>query len=313
MKRLYLVTLSVLLAFLWLTPAALGADPNPITNTGRVLVSTGGAFTMPPGDKADLVLVTNGTATIAGTVDTLVVIDSSATLTGAQAHNIFAIRSPITIGTGTVVTGDVRTLDSTVTQTTGAQVQGTVKDFGVDLAGIGLILAPVFILMWIGFVLAAVVAGLLLAALGAKQVRTAEGFISHEPGHTLLWGIAGIFVPILLAIVMFVTVIGVPIGLGILLGVWPLAAFLGYLVAAIWIGDWVLHRTSPDVVRERPYLASVIGILLLQVLTIVPFFTAIAGLFGLGAVLLLAWRTFHQGHAGQAVVSHPATPAPMAS
>ena len=311
MKRLYVITLSVLLMFLWLVPAALAADPTPV-NTGRVLVSTQGDLTMPAGDQADLVFVTQGKATIAGDVNTLVVIQGSADLTGAHVGSILAIQSPITLGAGTVVTGDVRTVDSTVTQTGGAQVQGTVRDVGLDLAGIGLILAPAIFLLWIGFVLATIAAGLLLAALGARQVRTAEGLISHEPGHTLLWGIAGVLVPMVIVIALFVTVIGAPIGLGILFGLWPLTAFLGYLVAGIWIGDWVLHRLTPEIVRERPYLASILGILILQVLTIVPFVTAIASLFGFGAVLLLAWRTFHQGNLPSASVAHPASPAPMA-
>ncbi len=314
MKRLYVVTLSVLLAFLWLVPAVVAADPTPTTpSTGRVLISTGGAFTMPAGDQADFVLVTQGSATINGTVKTLAVIDSTAVLTGAKVERIFAIRSPITLGDGTVVTGDIRTLDSPVTQGTGSQVQGSVSDFGLDLAGIGLILAPAILLLWLGFILATIVAGLVLAALGAKQVRTAESLITHEPGHTLVWGLGGVVLPLFVIVLLLVSVVGAPIGLALLFGVWPVTAFLGYLVAGIWIGDWILHRTSPNVVRERPYLAAVVGILVLQVLTIVPFVTAIASLFGFGAVLLLAWRTFHQGHVGEAAVSHPATPAPMAS
>jgi hypothetical protein len=314
MKRLYVATLSMLLAFLWIVPAALAADPTPTTpSTGRVLISTGGAFTMPAGDQADFVFVTKGSATIGGVVKTLLVIDSTAVLDGAQVERIFAIRSPITLGAGTVVTGDIRTLDSPVTQGTGSQVQGSVSDFGLDLAGIGLILAPAIFLLWIGFILATIVAGLVLAALGARQVRTAESLISHEPGHTLVWGVGGVVLPLFLIVLLLISVVGAPIGLALLFGVWPLAAFLGYLVAGIWIGDWILHRTSPNVVRERPYLAAVVGILVLQVLTIIPFVTGIASLFGFGAVLLLAWRTFHQGHVGEAAVSHPATPAPMAS
>ena len=312
MKRLYVITLSILLMFLWLAPAVFAADPT-LTTTGRVLVSTGGDLTLPAGEQADVVVVTNGTATIAGEVKTLVVVEGAANLNGARVESIFAVRSPINVGTGTVVTGDITQLDSPVTQAEGAQVQGTVRDFGVDLAGIGFVLAPAMFLLFIGFALATIAAGLVLAALGARQTRAAEALISHQPGHTLLWGLGGVFVPLLVVIMLLISVVGAPIGLGILFVVWPLTAFLGYLVAGIWIGDWILHRTSPEVVRERPYLAAVIGLVILQVLTIVPFVTAIASLFGFGAVLLLAWRTFTQGTLGSAPVSHPATPTPMAS
>jgi hypothetical protein len=288
------------------------ADPT-MTDTGRVLVSTGGDITVPAGEQADVVVVTNGTATIAGEVKTLVVVEGAANLNGARVESIFAVRSPINVGTGTVVLGDITQLDSPVTQASGAQVQGTVRDFGVDLAGIGLVLAPAMFLLFIGFALATIAAGLVLAALGARQTRAAEALITNQPGHTLLWGLAGVFVPLLVVVMLLISVVGAPIGLGILFVVWPLTAFLGYLVAGTWIGDWILHRTSPEVVRERPYLAAVIGLVILQLLTIVPFVTAIASLFGFGAVLLLAWRTFNQRSVGSAPVSHPATPAPLAS
>lgn len=75
----------------------------------------------------------------------------------------------------------------------------------------------------------------------------------------------------------------------------PLTAHVGYLVAGIWIGDWIVGRASAATVRERPYAAAVIGLLVLQVLAIVPPISAIAWLFGFGAVLLLAWRVIRRG------------------
>jgi len=89
---------------------------------------------------------------------------------------------------------------------------------------------------------------------------------------------------------------------GILLGLWPLVAFLGYLVAGIWIGDWILGRMSPTTERERPYLAAVIGIVILEIAGIFPLLPAIAGLFGYGAVILLAWRTFQGPRVADTVV-----------
>ena len=79
-------------------------------------------------------------------------------------------------------------------------------------------------------------------------------------------------------------------GLGVLFGAWPLLAFLGYLVAGIWIGNWVLAQLSPGSVRERPYLAAFIGLLLLQLVDpAVPSCSRScrpSPLLGFGAVLL---------------------------
>ena len=62
-------------------------------------------------------------------------------------------------------------------------------------------------------------------------------------------------------------------------------------MAGIAIGDWIVGRLSPGVTRERPYLAAVVGLLVLELVGIVPLVSGIATLFGYGAVLLLAWRT----------------------
>jgi hypothetical protein len=279
-----------------------------------VVISTQGDITIPAGEQADVVVVINGTATIAGEVNTVVAVDGAANLTGARVETVIAVRSPVTLGDGAVVQGDVMTLDSLVQQSGDAKVLGEISDMQASLIGLGAVLAPALILLWIGFGLAVVVAGLLLAGIAGRQVRAAEGLISHEPGMTLVAGILGLVVFPIVAFLLIVTVVGAPLGVGILIALWPLIAFAGYLVAGIWIGDWVLHRMQPTVVRERPFLAAVIGILVLQALALVPVLgivAMIASLFGFGAVMLLAWRTLRSGTASQSPVV--GAPAPMAS
>jgi hypothetical protein len=192
-----------------------------------------------------------------------------------------------------------------VTQDPSAVVSGSVRAADADLIAFGVALAPLVVLFFLGFALVTIVAGLALAALAARQVRSAEELISHQPAETFIFGLAGLIVVPLAAILMMVTIIGLPLGMAILLMVWPAAAFAGYLVAAIWVGEWLLYRG--DTPRpERPYLASVLGLIVLQVVGLVPFVIPIASLFGFGAVLLLAWRTFRQ-HGATPVVTPPAT------
>jgi hypothetical protein len=207
------------------------------------------------------------------------------------------------------------TLDSLVHQTGNADVQGEVTDLPSMLVGFGVVLAPALLLLWVGFGLAMIAAGLLLAGLAARQVRQAEAIISHEPVMAFATGIVGLIAFPLVAVLLIVTLVGAPLGLAVLLQVWPLVAFVGYLIAGIWIGEWVLRRTSPEQVRERPYLAAVIGLLILGFLGIIPVLaivTALASLFGFGAVLLLAIRTIRSGHQSQPTVAGH-LPAPMAS
>jgi hypothetical protein len=233
-------------------------------------------------------------------------------LTGARTESVIAVRSPVTIGPGTVVLGDVMKVDSVVTRVGDGAIGGAVRDLAADSAGLGWFVGPAMLMAYAGFGRAASAAGLLLAGLAARQVRAAEALISHQPAQTLVAALAGVFLPIFLVTMLVVTIVGAPLGIGILLGLWPLAAFIGYLVAGIWIGDWVLARTTPGTTRERPYLAAVVGLLILELLGILPFIPMIATLFGFGAVLLLAWGTFRGGAMPTAPIRQPA-PVPTAS
>jgi hypothetical protein len=309
MKRVVFAAASLLAAFLFVAPVALAADPS-MPHSGRVLISTAGDVSLPAGDEADVVVVVNGTAAIAGRVTTVVVIDGVLNLEGATAETVVAVRSPVNMATGTVVLGDVMKLDSLVSKTGNAAVNGNIRDMGADLAGLGFFLAPLFFLLYIGFAIAAIVGGLVLAALAARQVRAAEGLISHEPGQVVVAAVIGIFLPIIVIAGLFVTVIGAPLAVALLLGVWPVLALLGYLVAGIWIGDFILLRTSASGVAERPYLAAVIGLVVLEVCGIFPPVSMIASFLGYGAVLLLAWRVFRHHGTGDVAVPR-SLPAPM--
>lgn len=294
-KRFAGIAGAMLVAFVFLVPVASAHDE--LAQTGRVLISIEGDVTLPAGEHADTVVVINGTATIQGEANTVVAIDGAADLAAARVETVIGIRSPVTLGAGTVVLGDVRTLDAPVQRLGDAVVGGEVRDLSVDLVGIGAILAPALLLFTIGFALATIAAGLGLAALAARQVRAAEGVISREPMAALVVGLLGLIILPVLAVLAIVTVVGAPLGIAVLMGLWPLTAFIGYLVAGIWIGEWLLGRFSPGAVRERPYLAAVLGLLLLQILAIVPLVTAIASIFGFGAVTIVAWRTIRRGPA----------------
>jgi hypothetical protein len=309
-KRFIGAAAGLLLALALLVPAALAADP-AIAHTGRVLFATDGDITVPAGDQADVVVVVNGTATIEGDVNTVVVVDGTLTMTGATSETVVAIRTPVTLGPGTVVGTGLYKLDALVTKMGDARVNGDIQDIGTQLAGASFFLGSMFLLLFIGFAIAGIAAALLVAALGARQVRAAEALISHRPLDTFLAGIVGVIAPIFVLGVLFVSVVGVPLALALMFVVWPLVGFLGYIVTGIWIGDWVLNRLDPGKVRERPYLASVIGLALLAALGIIPIITGIASLFGYGAVLLLAWRTFRGERAPMGITTPPVTQAPM--
>ncbi len=307
MQRFMSILGAVVLGLFILTPVAVAADSPG--NQQSVLVAVNHDVTIPVGEHADVVVVVNGTATISGDVGTVVMVNGKAAFSAATAGTVVAVNSQIDLGSGTVVSGDVRTVGSTVEQASTAIVQGETRDVTLELIGLGVFLGPAILLLAVGFALAAIAAALFLAAVGARQVRSAEALISTEPGLVLATGLGGMILTPIAAVLAIVTIVGAPLGLGVLLGLWPLMMFLGYLIAGVWIGDWLLHLTSPEKVRERPYLASVVGLLLLQIISFVPFAGAIASMFGFGAVILLTWRAFRHHEPGPAAARQAPLPA----
>ena len=116
----------------------------------------------------------------------------------------------------------------------------------------------------------------------------------REPLKTFLWGLAAVFLPPIAAVLLLVTVVGAPPrAQEIVLLAWPLLAYVGYLFAGVMFGDWLVTRmrSSNAAPPERPYLGAVIGLLIVQVLAIVPFVSFVVSFIGMGAALQLAWRT----------------------
>ena len=301
--------LALLAAFglvLGLAGTALGADEE-LTHTGRVLIATGGDVEVAADEQADAVVIISGNARIAGTINTLVVVDGTATVSGATLETIVVVNGAADLTAGTTVSGDVMRFDSAITRADGVVIGGTVRDMAGDVAGFGIFMGAAAILMWIGLGIAMLLVGLLVAGLAARQVRVATSLISREPGKTVLVGLLALVGPPLLAVLAMITIVGIPTGIGLLVIVWPAVAFLGYVVAAIWLGEWILHQRSGSTPAERPYAAALLGLLIAFVIGFVPLATAVLSIFGLGAVVLASWRTLRGlGTPGRVVQTQPA-------
>ena len=289
MRRLFSIVASVAILLLLLVPTALAAEPGASSADG-VLVSVNGDLDVPAGAHRDTVLVIDGTARIAGSVDRVVVVSGSVTFTGATVDSLVVVDGTADLGAGTTVRRDVQTIRGTLVQQPGSTVAGTVRALDTDLAALALVLIPLAILFAIGFGLAAVVAGLVLAAFAARQLRGLEGLVSGEPGQVLVSGIVGAIALPVIAVLLIVTVVGAPIGLGLLLVVLPVLAFVGWLVAAVWLGDWLVERLRGSRETDHPYLAAILGVIVLSIAGLLPLVGTIATLFGFGALLLAGWR-----------------------
>jgi hypothetical protein len=288
MKRLLLILTTVAFLLGIGAPAALAAEPFP--DKGSVLVAVNRTVDIAAGDHLDALVVAGGDARISGDVTSIVVLGGTATLSGATTESLVVVGGTADLQPGTTVSGDVRTLDGTVTQAAGAAVGGTVRSLDVDLAALGLVLVPLVMLFMLGLGLATLAAALLVAAFAARQVRSAEALIVRQPVRVLVAGIVGGIAIPAAAVLLIATVVGAPIGFAILFVLLPAITYLAWIVAAIWIGDWIIGRLRGAPESGRPYLAAVVGVIVLAVAGVLPFVSAIATLFGLGALLLEALR-----------------------
>lgn len=150
-----------------------------------------------------------------------------------------------------------------------------------------------------------------MVLLGALLILAMPRF-SREAGATILkkpWQSAGLGVVMLLGvpfaiIVLLVTVIGIPLALLLVFG-YVVLMLLGYLIAAIFVGDAVLERigkANADSAWWR-VLFMFLALLVLAIVKQVPFIggLAVAILFvaGIGAFTMRSWRGFRQD-AGEA-------------
>ncbi len=295
MRRLLTSLVALVLLLTVAAPAVLAAEP--FADSGRAVISLDGPVDVPAGQHLDALVVANGDARIAGDVRHVLLMNGTATASGATIGSLLVMNGTAFLQDGTTVTGDVSTLNGTISAAPGTTVVEPVRDLRGELAALSIALIPLFLIFMLGAALLVVVIALFLAAIAGRQVRSVESLISREPGPVLLAGIVGAFVLPFVAFLLMVTVIGAPLGLALLFIVLPVMAFLGWLVAAIWLGDWIVERLRGAREPQRPYLAAAVGVVVLAFAGMIPFVSMIATVFGFGAVLLATWRVLRGGSA----------------
>ncbi len=155
---------------------------------------------------------------------------------------------------------------------------------------------------WLWTVGLMAIAALLVAALPVTTQRVADA-LRTSLGWSLLWGfIALVCIPVA-ALILLVSIVGIPLALLLLLLYFALL-LVGYVGSAIALGQWALARFKADVAARTGWRigAAMVAVLLLALLGSVPFVGAIvafiAMLAGIGGIaLLLAPRTAAAGAA----------------
>ena len=247
--------------------------------------------------ESDFVLVTEASALIQGSVETLVAADSEVVITGPSANveRVFSATGTLTVADGATV-GDVYysetvlDIDEATVTVTGEVTDAREGIVGV-VAAIAAVLIVLLIFIAIGGFIAALFMTLLVIAWGTAQTRRAAATISNDVLKTIVVGLLMLVVPGIVFGLLFVTIVGIPLAI-LLLIVWGVVLFLVQVVVAAWIGERILPRART---AERPYGAAFLGMLILLLLSWTGVVPMLAGIFGTGAVTLAGWRVLRSG------------------
>ena len=258
------------LSFVILAPAAVAQDDGGPDGDDHVILT--GGLVVPEGQTAKTAVVFNGDVLIDGTVSqTLVVFNGRTEITGTVAEDVIVFNGAVVLRSGSRVEGDVVSRQSPQIEE-GATVGGSVDNLPTrwdywDITFVGRLA------WWLAYTVSTLVLGLILLMLAREldtaSIRALRDRLGATIGFGLLWFV---LLPIV-AVLLFVTIVGIPLGLFLLFAL-GLVYSIGYVVGGLALGRLVVKEPTSR------YLAFLAGWGALRVLALVPFLGGIAWLVG---------------------------------
>jgi hypothetical protein len=147
-------------------------------------------------------------------------------------------------------------------------------------------------------------AGLVLLALLPRMPTGIVDTMRAAPGRSLLVGGALLVTTPVMALLMVISLIGIPIGLTVG-AVYLAALFLGVVATAFYVGELEarLFKAGPMTTRRQRAFLLLAGVLTLAVLRSVPVLGTlvvfVSILFGLGALSMWTYRVYASAPAAQ--------------
>jgi cytoskeletal protein CcmA (bactofilin family) len=254
------------------------------------------------GDRAvDTAVIFDGPATIAGTVrQDLFVMNGDTEISGTVNGDVFVFNGDVRVRSGAEIDGDLVT-QGTPQVDEGATIRGSRSSvatrFDYDVEGFGGRFA-----WWIGYTVSVLILGLLVLAFAPQLDGAVAATTREQLGSSIGWGIALFLLLPIVAVLLLVTIVGIPLGLFVLFAL-ALIYTIGYAVATMGIGRLVLRSSSR-------YVAFLVGAVALRLLALIPvlggWLWLLASAWGLG--LLAAAIRAGRASRTEAVVSPPPMP-----
>src|SRR5690606_10446987 len=218
--------------------AGAGAQ-TPDDGDDGLIFRANGDVTVARDEVIEAVIVANGNARVEGSVtSTLWVISGDAIVEGSVGDDVIVIDGTLELTRGAEVE-NVTLIRGTLERADGAIVSGTITEQNA-LISLGWGAAVFSMVMWLGVTLALVVAAVVFAAVAGRHLAGAGEVVRHRFGASIVTALVlWIALPIL-AVMAFVTIVGIPLGVSVFLLVLPVLWIAGYLVVTTRVGDAVL-------------------------------------------------------------------------
>jgi hypothetical protein len=258
------------LSLVILAPGAVAQDQDGADGDDHVILT--GGLVVPAGETAKTAVVFNGDVLIDGTVtETLVVFNGRTEITGTVGEDVVVFNGSVVLRSGARVGGDVVSRQTPQIED-GATVEGSIDDLQKrwdywDITFVGRLG------WWLAYTVSTLVLGLVLLMLARgldpASIRALRDRLGATIGFGLLWFV---LLPIV-AVLLLVTIVGIPLGLFLLFGL-GLVYSIGYVIGGLALGRLVVKEPTSR------YLAFLAGLGALRVLALVPFLGGIAWLVG---------------------------------
>lgn len=267
--KCYRTVVLVCMCMLALVPTAVLAQDN---EQHGARIQLGGEMTIPQTETIAFVSAVDANTVIDGNVDGHVFLIGGDTQINGQVNgNVVALGGTLRLGPSAIVTGDVALNETSFVADAGSDVRGAVRedlavDFNRDLTRA---FAWFSLANWAGTTILALVAGVIFAGIGGRQLWGCAATITSKPLQSIFLIFVLSVIVSMLAGLLFISVLGIPLAFLLLLtlvGIW----MLGYIVAATRIGTALTRRSVHDPSQTHPYVPALVGIALIQGLALFP-------------------------------------------
>jgi len=264
---------------------------------GRDLVVGGAQLSVSSTGQIDGDLVFGaGTVQVNGSIgDSILGAGGEVTLANNVGGDITLNADRLTITSNADIQGDIKyTSPNEASIQSGARISGGISHLiperpeKADTAK-GIMAGIVGAAVWklLSYVMIFII-GLILILIAKKRITHMQLAIQKSPWQTLGWGVLILIATPIAAIIVMITVIGLPLGI-ISLFLWGIALYLSQIPVALLLGRLIIRQNRELDSTGIMIGALAIGLLVLLVLQLIPIIGWIVGLlvivFGLGTLI----------------------------